>query len=229
MSLVSNANSVEKEQERSVFFFALDSMVPAQQIELVEMVFDKMFEVVKLVGDTVTLRLDPRFGGDIVFDLTSHLERCSSGDTEFTALVWSQIPDHVRQVIRDYIEKRLPGAYFINDTPGPDTMRWLVDNLPGKAPLTFVGKFFRVNGFLVALLTNFGFKTLYRVLLDRQSLTAKNIKGDVRSGLGACITIFFVKFLLAILFTATPASLVFAVSAVAGAAGARGWKKAFGE
>ena len=218
--MMSSDRSEDDKKVDAVFFANLDSLVPAQQIELTQLVIDKMFTVVKMVGDTVTLQLDPRFG-DAVFDLVAEWKEFYDGDSYFNMEVWSRLPKNVQDLITDYIQKNLPGATFVDGIPSPDALRWLVENMPGKEPVTIVAKFFRVHGFMLAWFTNVFFKTLYRLAMDRQSLSRKSLALDTGTGFFACAMIYMIKFLLGFMFLFPPSSLVFGIAAVGGYAGSK--------
>lgn len=221
---------------KKVFFGLLDVM-PAEEIKTTTLLFEKMYTVEKMVGDQVWLRLDPQLGGD-TFTLKASWQTFYDSDYGVShEFLWNQFPKNIQDRFADFVNERMPGAFTVGRVPEPREMKALLDAASkvgtnavehGNGQVTIAGKFFTVSGFLLALTINISFKLLYRLLLDRKSITVKNVCGDVASGTAACCAVYATKLVLCAAFMAPPVTLLIGVSGVAAYYASYGAKRLLG-
>lgn len=209
---------------KKLFFSILDACVPTETTVVKEIVMHKMFTVVNLQGDTITLKLAQELGGK-VFELKAMWIENYSEYGPSMEQVWDAFPDDVKKAFSDYVAQTLPNAYVVDQIPGIAYMRnvinaakpanpYVVDHA-GKS-VEIAGKFFTVSGFLYSLLINIFFKLAYRAVFRPETLTPRNFAGDVLTGTASCGAIFATKVVLTAAMTTTPLTLLVGACCVTG-------------
>jgi len=218
--------------QKKMWFSILDGFSTTEQININQIVLEKFFTVLKIDGDTVTLKLADELGG-AVFTLTERWKEMGTGDLFHMARVYDQVPHHIRETIGKFVAGNLPGA----TTPPPvvpslEALRNTIDvskvtpndvvvDHNGRM-ITVAGKFFRIDGFMMALGTNIAIKLLFRAMNDRESLKKKETYYlDVGTGTAACVAVWIVKFFMALFFLYPPVLATYVASAIAGIAAAK--------
>lgn len=215
---------------KTLFNTIVHGILPASTIIAVEFALDNMFTIVKSAGDTVTIKLHESVGG-IVFDLKWHEELMQDDSGAFYIKVWDTFPAHVKAAIVEFTKENLPDSHFTHFLPSAECIDSIFSGAKSGASaladgktITFAGKLFMINGFLPTLLISLLLKTLFRLVTDKQKVSAKKVAQDVLTATASTAAVFSTKFFIVAAFVHPPAAAVWVASAVVGIAFAKGVK-----
>ncbi len=215
-----------KNAERDVFvkklyFGIFDSFGVAETIEVKRRIVENLFTLVNFEGNTATFKLAEELGGT-VFNLTANWQNVCDEDGCSLELLWDKFPLDIKQKFADFVQKTIPGGHFANSLPSAEYLKKAVDTTRTPAPyaldhagnkISIAGHVFSVQGYFYAIVINFGFKMLYRLLFDRGTFTVHNVAGDALGGTAVVSAGFATHFLLASAFAAPPVSITIATVA----------------